>query len=206
MNLPKSVTSPRLRAKIHTGQSVQGIITKMAAAMRLFGVFYQIRQMEPLRPEGSRARQRTPGTKHMRMSVTMFAGVHNFTATWGAASTCSFQHGLFAFHFVQQRIGYGDSNDIARFAARVVDIGYAIDLGSLAHCATEQLAVLFPALDEHVHDSFRHVGYKRGVKTVVRKVTQPLRTDATPSRRRRPGRPDRMLGFPLRASTRTRRM
>ena len=81
-------------------------------------------------------------------------------------------HGLFAFHFVQQRIGYGDLDDIARFT--VVDIGYAIDLRSLAHCATEQLAVLFPALDEHVH-GFPDTGGNKRRANIVRKVAQPLR-------------------------------
>ena len=56
-----------------------------------------------------------------------------------------------------------------------VDIGYAIDLGSLAHCSTEQLTVLFPAFDEHVERFADARGNERRAN-VVRKVAQTLRT------------------------------
>ena len=44
----------------------------------------------------------------------------------------------------------------------------------MAHCATEQLAVLFPALDEHVH-GFPYTGGNKRRANIVRKVAQPLR-------------------------------
>ena len=57
-------------------------------------------------------------------------------------------HGLFAFHFVKQRIGDSGLNDVSGLS--IVDIGYAINLGGLAHRTAEQLTVFFPAFDKHV--------------------------------------------------------
>ena len=108
MNLPKSVTSPRLRARYAVKPVRARNQHEDGGGDEAFGVLCQIGQMEPLAARGLRSTTTNTGTKHMRMSVTMFAGVHNFAAGLRRGFHLQLVHGLFAFHFVQQRIGDGE--------------------------------------------------------------------------------------------------
>ena len=82
MNFPKSVTSPRLRARYPSIQSVQEMRMKIPAAMTHFASMVM-----PGRPthsgQGLRIASTKTGTRQMRMSVTMFAGVQSLSGAVG---------------------------------------------------------------------------------------------------------------------------
>ena len=83
MNLPKSVTSPRERARYPSSQSVHEITTKIIAAIH---AFQGLRNASPIASgHGLISATTKTGTKQMRIMVTTFAGVRILsTVPWPA--------------------------------------------------------------------------------------------------------------------------
>ncbi len=82
MNFPKSVTSPRLRARYPSIQSVHEMRMKIPAAMRRFASM--VISGSPIQiGQGLTMASTNTGTRQMRMSVTMLAGVQSFSGAVG---------------------------------------------------------------------------------------------------------------------------
>ena len=80
MNLPKFVTSPRLRARYPSRPSVAASRMKMPAAIQGFDASASA-QNGKYSGQGLMMATTNTGTRQMRSSVTTFAGVHSFSCT-----------------------------------------------------------------------------------------------------------------------------
>ena len=122
MNLPKSVTSLRERAKYPSSQSVHDMATKTRAAIH---AFQGLRASNPIQSgQGLMSATTNTGTRQIRTKVTTLAGVSIFSQERRSAGIGSpVAYDVFAplrmkhiaFHFIHKRIAYSNANDFADF-------------------------------------------------------------------------------------------